>query len=147
MGFLSKQPPEVFYKKSCFQNFPNIHRKTPVLESLFNKVAGLKACNFISNRLQHMCFPVNIAKLFKASILKNICQRQLQLFLKYSLSLFLVFIPCIAYTLSCFTLRHVHVFYMYSYHISTRVLRILEPYFPPTSIRSVFVQHVLKLSI
>ena len=27
--------------------------KTPVLESLFNKVAGLKASNFIKKRLQH----------------------------------------------------------------------------------------------
>ena len=37
-----KQPPEVFYK-DCFLKFRNIYRKTPVLESLFSKVAGLKA--------------------------------------------------------------------------------------------------------
>ena len=30
-----------------------------MLESLFNKVAGLKACNFIKKRLQHGCFPVS----------------------------------------------------------------------------------------
>ena len=36
-----KQPPEVFYKKVVLKNFRNIHRKTPVLESLFNKVASL----------------------------------------------------------------------------------------------------------
>ena len=30
----------------------------PVLESLFNKVAGLKTCNFIRKRLRHRCFPV-----------------------------------------------------------------------------------------
>ena len=29
--------------------------KTPVLESLFDKVAGLKACKFIKKRLQHKC--------------------------------------------------------------------------------------------
>ena len=40
----------------------NIHRKTPVLESLFNKAAGLKVCNFIKKKLQHMFFPVNMAK-------------------------------------------------------------------------------------
>ena len=34
----------------------NIHRKTPVLEPLFNKVSGLKACNFIKKRVQHRCF-------------------------------------------------------------------------------------------
>ena len=36
-----------------------------MLESLFNKIAGLQACNFIKKRLQHSCFPVNIVTLFK----------------------------------------------------------------------------------
>ena len=49
-----------------------MHRETPVLKSLFNKVAGLKACSFIKKRLQHRCFPVNIAKFLRAPILKNI---------------------------------------------------------------------------
>ena len=34
------QEPKVFYKKSCSSKFRNIHRKTPVLECLFKKVAG-----------------------------------------------------------------------------------------------------------
>ena len=57
------------YRSSRSQNFSkvflkfcNIRKKTPVLESLFNKVAGLQACNFIEKRLQQRCFPVNIAK-------------------------------------------------------------------------------------
>ena len=33
------------------------HRKRPLLESFFNKVAGLKAWNFIKKRLQHRYFP------------------------------------------------------------------------------------------
>ena len=33
-----------------------------MLEPLFNKAAGLKACNFIKKRHQRRCFPVNIAK-------------------------------------------------------------------------------------
>ena len=41
------------------------HRKTSVLESLFNKAAGLKACNSIKKRLQHSCFPVKLAKFLK----------------------------------------------------------------------------------
>ena len=55
--FLQKQSPGAFYKKSSPYKFRNIHRKTPVLESLFNKVSylqalfnkvlGLQACNFI----------------------------------------------------------------------------------------------------
>ena len=39
--------------------------KTPVLESLFNKYAGLKACNFIKKRLQHRFFPVKFAKILR----------------------------------------------------------------------------------
>ena len=31
---------EVFYGNICSEKFRKIHRKTPVLESLFNKVAG-----------------------------------------------------------------------------------------------------------
>ena len=31
-----------------------------MLESLLNKVSGLRACNFTKKRLQHLCFPVNI---------------------------------------------------------------------------------------
>ena len=34
-----------------------------MLESLFNKVAGLKAYNFIKKRFQHKCFPVNFRKI------------------------------------------------------------------------------------
>ena len=40
--FLHKQPKDVFYKKSCSWQFRNIHRKTTVLESLFNTIAGLQ---------------------------------------------------------------------------------------------------------
>ena len=37
--------------------------KIPVMESLFNNVAGLKVCNFIRKRLHHRCFlVVNIVK-------------------------------------------------------------------------------------
>ena len=65
-----KTPTHVF---SC--EYRNIHRKTPVLKSLFNKVAGLKACNFIKKRLQRRCFPANIAKFLRTAILKNINKR------------------------------------------------------------------------
>ena len=41
--------------------FRIIHRKAPVFESLFDKVRGLQACNFIKKRLQHRRFLVNIA--------------------------------------------------------------------------------------
>ena len=44
-----------------------------VLESLFNKVAGIQASNFIKKRLQHKFFPVKIAKFLKtASFIKHL---------------------------------------------------------------------------
>ena len=49
----------------------NIHRKTSVLESLFSKVVSLEAWNFIKKKLQHRCFPVNIAKFLRKFYLKN----------------------------------------------------------------------------
>ena len=42
---------KVFYKKSCSSKFRNIHRKTPVLDSLFNKVAVFQGYNFIKNKI------------------------------------------------------------------------------------------------
>ena len=57
--------------------FHNIHRKTLVLESVFNKVTGLKDCNFIKKRLQYRCFSVYIPKISRTRILKNICERLL----------------------------------------------------------------------
>ena len=40
-----------------------------MLGSLFNRVTGLKACNFLKNRLQHQVFPVDIAKFLKIAFL------------------------------------------------------------------------------
>ena len=45
---VQKQPPEVFYKKAALKIFGSyIHRKTPVLDSLLDKVRDLKPCKFI----------------------------------------------------------------------------------------------------
>ena len=73
---LQKQSPEVFYKKLPLK-FHNIHRKTPALESLFNKVAGLMTWNLPKKRLQHRGFPVNITKFLGTPILRKICKRLL----------------------------------------------------------------------
>ena len=52
-----------FFWVRCSLKFCNIHRKTPLLQFLFNKAAGLQACNFIKKKTQtKVCFPVNIAK-------------------------------------------------------------------------------------
>ena len=39
--------------------------KTPVLDSVFNKVADMKTCHFIKKRLKYMFFPVNIQKFLR----------------------------------------------------------------------------------
>ena len=44
----------------------------------FNKVTGLQVCNVTKKKLQHRCFPVNIVKFSRTSILKNICERLLR---------------------------------------------------------------------
>ena len=41
-----------------------------MLESLLNKVACLKAKKRLKKRLQHKCFPVKIAKLFRTTFYK-----------------------------------------------------------------------------
>ena len=56
-----------FFQTRCSWRFCNIHRKTPVLESLFNKAVGLQSCDFIKKRLRHRCFPVNIAKFLRTA--------------------------------------------------------------------------------
>ena len=68
-------------KVDCF-SYRSSHQRCPVknvvvLESLFNKVAGLQACSFIKKRLQQRCFPVKLAKFLRTPILKNICERPL----------------------------------------------------------------------
>ena len=42
--------------KEVVCKFRKFHRKAFLLESHFNKVAGLKIWNFIKNRLQQRCF-------------------------------------------------------------------------------------------
>ena len=64
-----KRPPVVFYKKNVHKNF-GIFTGKHLHWSLF--LIKLQA---IKKRLQHRCFPVNIAKCLGAPILKNICER------------------------------------------------------------------------
>ena len=54
-----------------FSKIPQYSRKTTVLASVFNKVAGLKDLK----RDYNTTFSVNVAKFLKTPILKNICKR------------------------------------------------------------------------
>ena len=79
---VQKQPFADVFLNRCSSKFCNIQRKTPELDSLFNKVASLEACDLIKKRLQLSCFPLNIAKFLRTPILKNICERMLLRVLK-----------------------------------------------------------------
>ena len=61
---LLKQPPDMFCKKRAFlkKNW-KIHRKTPVLKSFLIKLQA-----YIKKRLQHKCFPLNIARFLRIPI-------------------------------------------------------------------------------
>ena len=59
------------FQNKCPSKFHNIHRKTLALEFLFNKVAGLKAYNFIKKRLRHRCIPANTPTQVNSCIPEN----------------------------------------------------------------------------
>ena len=52
----------MFYEKRCSYKLHKIHRKTRVPESLFNKIAGLRAATLSKKKVWHRGFPVNFAK-------------------------------------------------------------------------------------
>ena len=54
--------------------FHKFHSKAPVLESLFDKVAGLKPPALLKKRLRHRYFGVKLAKFSGKLILTKICK-------------------------------------------------------------------------
>ena len=74
IGMVRSSRLQIFFKIGVLKNFAIFTGKHLCL-CLFNKVAGLKSCNFIKKRLQHRCFPVNIVKFLRIPILKNIYER------------------------------------------------------------------------
>ena len=63
-----KQPLADVPQNRCSQKFLKIHRKALCWSQFLIK---LQACNFIKQRLQHRCLPVNFAKLLKTSFSQN----------------------------------------------------------------------------
>ena len=57
--------------KNLRLKFNKIYKKTPAPKFLFWWSCKLEACNFIKNRLQHRCFPVDFEKFSTTHILKN----------------------------------------------------------------------------
>ena len=58
---------DILWEK-VFLEISQIHRKTPVPEPLFNKVAGLRPATLLKKRLWPSCFPVNFAKFLRTFI-------------------------------------------------------------------------------
>ena len=73
---VQKQPPEGVYKR-LFLKILQCSLENTCVESLFNKVADLQVCNFITKILWHICFSMNIKRFLKTSIFKNFCERLL----------------------------------------------------------------------
>ena len=57
---------EILQKSSHPKIFGNLI-KTPVVESLYNKVTGLQTCNFIKKRFQCRCFPADFANFLRTT--------------------------------------------------------------------------------
>ena len=75
-----KQPLTNILQSRCSYKFCNIHRKTRVLESLFNNVAGLKAYIFIKRETPTQPFSCENCKIYKNNCFKNICERLFECF-------------------------------------------------------------------
>ena len=88
-----KQLPDMFCKNRCSQKFRKFYRKTPMLESLFNKAAGRQSCSFIKKIIRHRCFPVNSGKFLKTTILQNTCKPCFWIGWNESLGLYSSFFP------------------------------------------------------
>ena len=70
----------VFFKKAVLKHFAVFTEKDLCCSLFVNKNAGLQSWNHIKKRLQHRCFPVNIAKFLGKLVLKNICERLFERF-------------------------------------------------------------------
>ena len=83
-------------------NISKLQRKTPALESIFNKVhevSSLKACKLIKKLLQHRYFPWNFAKSLRTVFLKNASGGCLSYLAKHKQNSEKFF--CLAYSSSC----------------------------------------------
>ena len=87
---IQQQPPQVFWRKRCSQEFCKIHRKTPVLSitcTLKNFLKFFKDQSFMKKSLQHRCFPVNVARFLRPPFSQN---TSVQMLLEIALQLTIV---------------------------------------------------------
>ena len=69
-----KQLPGEIYTKNCSSQFLRFHRKTPVLQTLFNNVATPRSATLLK---KGCCFPVKFGKFLRTPILKDNCKQVL----------------------------------------------------------------------
>ena len=67
----------VFIKKAVLKNFAIFTGKQLFWSLFFNKNASLQSCNFIKKETTTQVFSCEYCKIFKNTILKNICERLL----------------------------------------------------------------------
>ena len=71
------------------KNLANYTEKYLCQSLFFNKVTGSMDVTLLKKKLQHSCFPVNIAKFLKTTILQKTCERnEIWLYLEVSFILF-----------------------------------------------------------
>ena len=70
---IRSSPLQMFIKTGVLKSFAIFTGKNKSWCHFLMKLQALRS----ANRLQHRCFPVNIAKFLRTSILMNICQRLL----------------------------------------------------------------------
>ena len=68
---------QMFFKIGVLKNFAVFIGKHLCWSLFFNRVADFRPATILKKRLEHKCFPVNIAKFLRTPILKNICERLL----------------------------------------------------------------------
>ena len=96
----------MFYKM-VFLNFLKFHKNTPLLDSLFNKVAGLQACPFFKKRLQHRCFHVEF-ELFSRPPFFTEYLRYIKCFCKYYTDFYSKLINFIYYE---YNMRQIYIYF------------------------------------
>ena len=69
---------QMFFKKDVLKNFSIFTGKHLCWSLLLNKWQVFRSAALLKKRLQHSCFPVNIAKFLRTPTLKNIYKRLLQ---------------------------------------------------------------------
>ena len=82
------------FSKQVFLKISQYSQENTFVGVSLNKAANYQGCNFIKTRLQHWCFPVNIAKTFQNSFLYGAPPLTASEFAKSLFTWFRIHKPC-----------------------------------------------------